>query len=214
MAGHRRVDGRRPPARYFRRLASPQFHCCLVPNPRERTHSWRSAFGQERAGGAACPHERARGEHHRHRRGRRRRNGRAYRSASGASPRSLAAGRGAYSAGGGVTAGGCRGAMRHRGLPDPVVVQFACDAGVADSAPVESPLFVRERAALLDALPALPGHIILISNEVGMGIVPLGPLSRRFCDEAGRLHQDLARVCDRVILTVAGLPSMLKGDRS
>ena len=84
----------------------------------------------------------------------------------------------------------------------------------ADSAPVESPLFVRERAALLDALPALPGHIILISNEVGMGIVPLGPLSRRFCDEAGRLHQDLARVCDRVILTVAGLPSMLKGDRS
>jgi adenosylcobinamide kinase/adenosylcobinamide-phosphate guanylyltransferase len=47
-----------------------------------------------------------------------------------------------------------------------------------------------------------------------MGIVPLGPLSRRFCDEAGRLHQDLARVCDRVILTVAGLPSMLKGDRS
>ncbi|MEK7697231.1 MAG: bifunctional adenosylcobinamide kinase/adenosylcobinamide-phosphate guanylyltransferase, partial [Pseudomonadota bacterium] len=84
----------------------------------------------------------------------------------------------------------------------------------ADSTPVESPLFVRERAALLDALPALPGHIILISNEVGMGIVPLGPLSRRFCDEAGRLHQDLARVCDRVILTVAGLPSMLKGDRS
>ena len=82
-----------------------------------------------------------------------------------------------------------------------------------DSAPVESPLFVRERAALLDALPALPGHIILISNEVGMGIVPLGPLSRRFCDEAGRLHQDLARVCDRVILTVAGLPYMLKGDR-
>ena len=83
----------------------------------------------------------------------------------------------------------------------------------ADSAPVESPLFVRERAALFDALPALPGHIILISNEVGMGIVPLGSLSRRFCDEAGRLHQDLARVCDRVILTVAGLPYVLKGDR-
>jgi len=83
----------------------------------------------------------------------------------------------------------------------------------ADSAPVESPLFVRERAALLDALPGLPGHIILISNEVGLGIVPLGSLSRRFCDEAGRLHQDLARVCDRVILTVAGLPYVLKGDR-
>ena len=83
----------------------------------------------------------------------------------------------------------------------------------ADSAPVESPLFVREREALLDALPTLPGHIILISNEVGMGIVPLGSLTRRFCDETGRLHQDLARVCDRVILTVAGLPYVLKGDR-
>ncbi len=79
-------------------------------------------------------------------------------------------------------------------------------------AQVEPPLFVRERVALLDALPALPGHIVLIGNEVGMGVVPLGPLSRRFCDEAGRLHQDLARLCDRVILTVAGLPHMLKGD--
>lgn len=87
------------------------------------------------------------------------------------------------------------------------------DVASSDSAPVESPLFVRERAALFDALPGLPGHIILISNEVGMGIVPLGPLSRRFCDEAGRLHQDLARACDRVILTVAGLPYVLKGDR-
>ena len=87
------------------------------------------------------------------------------------------------------------------------------DVASADSAPVESPLFVRERAALLDALPGLPGHIILIGNEVGLGIVPLGSLSRRFCDEAGRLHQDLARVCDRVILTVAGLPYVLKGDR-
>lgn len=87
------------------------------------------------------------------------------------------------------------------------------DVASADSAPVESPLFVRERAALFDVLPGLPGHIILISNEVGMGIVPLGPLSRRFCDEAGRLHQDLAGVCDRVILTVAGLPHVLKGDR-
>ncbi len=82
----------------------------------------------------------------------------------------------------------------------------------ADPAQAEL-LFVRERAALLDALPALPGRIILIGNEVGMGVVPLGPLSRRFCDEAGRLHQDLARLCDRVILTVAGLPHMLKGGR-
>lgn len=72
-------------------------------------------------------------------------------------------------------------------------------------------LFQRERAALLDTLPELPGRIILVSNEVGMGIVPLGELSRRFCDEAGRLHQALAPLCDRVAFVAAGLPLMLKG---
>lgn len=65
--------------------------------------------------------------------------------------------------------------------------------------------------ALLDLLPRLPGHIILVTNETGMGVVPLGALARRFCDCAGQLHQDLARRCDRVILTVAGLPHALKG---
>lgn len=72
-------------------------------------------------------------------------------------------------------------------------------------------LFQQERTALLDALPALPGRVILVSNEVGMGIVPLGELSRRYCDEAGRLHQDLAQLCDRVTLVAAGLPLVLKG---
>ncbi len=70
--------------------------------------------------------------------------------------------------------------------------------------------FTRERKALLDALPALPGHVILVSNEVGLGVVPMGELTRRFCDEAGRLHQELARVCDRVTLVAAGLPLVLK----
>ena len=71
--------------------------------------------------------------------------------------------------------------------------------------------FTRERGALLAVLPQVDGHVILVSNETGLGIVPLGELSRRFCDEAGRLHQDLAQICDRVFLTVAGLPQVLKG---
>lgn len=71
--------------------------------------------------------------------------------------------------------------------------------------------FARERDALLQSLPALPGRILLVSNEVGMGIVPLGELSRRFCDEAGRLHQDLAQICDQVVFVAAGLPLVLKG---
>ncbi len=73
------------------------------------------------------------------------------------------------------------------------------------------PLLQQEQEALLTCLPELPGDILLVSNEVGMGVVPLGELSRQFVDEAGRLHQRLAAVCDRVTLVVAGLEQRLKG---
>ncbi|WP_107851545.1 bifunctional adenosylcobinamide kinase/adenosylcobinamide-phosphate guanylyltransferase [Oceanimonas marisflavi] len=69
----------------------------------------------------------------------------------------------------------------------------------------------QEKAALLETLPLLPGRIVLVSNEVGQGIVPMGALSRRFVDEAGWLHQALAERCHRVIFTIAGLPQVLKG---
>ena len=69
----------------------------------------------------------------------------------------------------------------------------------------------QEIETLLETLPNLPGEIILVSNETGMGIVPLGELTRRYCDEAGRLHQAIAARCESVILTVAGLPLTLKG---
>ena len=68
-----------------------------------------------------------------------------------------------------------------------------------------------ERQALLEALPELPGRIILVSNETGLGVVPLGELTRRYVDEAGWLHQALAAACQRVTFTVAGLPMVLKG---
>ncbi|MCS3807905.1 bifunctional adenosylcobinamide kinase/adenosylcobinamide-phosphate guanylyltransferase [Xanthomonas sp. 4461] len=73
--------------------------------------------------------------------------------------------------------------------------------------------FARERDALLATLPQLPGQVVLVSNEVGQGIVPLGELTRRFVDEAGRLHQALALQCERVVFVVAGLPMVLKGER-
>ncbi|KAA8709166.1 bifunctional adenosylcobinamide kinase/adenosylcobinamide-phosphate guanylyltransferase [Pseudomonas cannabina] len=69
----------------------------------------------------------------------------------------------------------------------------------------------REREALLDCLAGLPGEIIFVSNETGLGVVPLGELTRRYVDEAGLLHQALAERCQRVVLTVAGLPLTLKG---
>lgn len=67
-----------------------------------------------------------------------------------------------------------------------------------------------ERQALLDILPTLPGKIILVSNEVGMGIVPLGEINRKFQDEQGRLNQAVAAACDKAVFMAAGLPLHLK----
>ncbi len=71
--------------------------------------------------------------------------------------------------------------------------------------------FVTQRQALLDGLSKAKGAIILVSNEVGMGIVPMGAINRLFVDEAGRLNQNVAAVCDRVVLVAAGCPLVLKG---
>jgi len=68
----------------------------------------------------------------------------------------------------------------------------------------------RESRALIETLPALPGHCVLVANEVGLGIIPVNALARRFADEAGALHQGLAAICDRVVFMVAGLPMAVK----
>ncbi|NRA25035.1 MAG: bifunctional adenosylcobinamide kinase/adenosylcobinamide-phosphate guanylyltransferase [Oleispira sp.] len=70
--------------------------------------------------------------------------------------------------------------------------------------------FEVNKEKLLQTLVSLPGQVILVSNEVGQGIVPMGELSRRFVDEAGWLHQDIARIAQQVTLVVAGLPMQLK----
>jgi adenosylcobinamide kinase/adenosylcobinamide-phosphate guanylyltransferase len=67
-----------------------------------------------------------------------------------------------------------------------------------------------EREAFLTLLPTLPGRLILVSNEVGMGIVPLGEINRRFQDEQGRLNQAVAALCKEVVFVAAGLPLKLK----
>ncbi|MGP1716505.1 MAG: bifunctional adenosylcobinamide kinase/adenosylcobinamide-phosphate guanylyltransferase [Methylophilus sp.] len=67
-----------------------------------------------------------------------------------------------------------------------------------------------EKLALLAALPKLQAHVFLVSNEVGMGIVPLGEINRQFQDEQGRLNQHVAAVADKVSFIAAGLPLTLK----
>lgn len=67
-----------------------------------------------------------------------------------------------------------------------------------------------EAAALADALPGLEAPVVLVSNEVGAGIVPENRLARDFRDAAGQVNQMIAAVCDEVYLTVAGYPVKVK----
>jgi len=68
-----------------------------------------------------------------------------------------------------------------------------------------------EKDFFLNALPSLQATVFLVSNEVGMGIVPLGEINRQFQDEQGRLNQSVASVADAVTFVAAGLPLKLKG---
>lgn len=68
----------------------------------------------------------------------------------------------------------------------------------------------RATRAFLAACRASPHPVIAVSNETGLGIVPGDPLSRRFRDTAGRLHQQVAEAADEVTLMVAGLPMTVK----
>jgi adenosylcobinamide kinase/adenosylcobinamide-phosphate guanylyltransferase len=66
---------------------------------------------------------------------------------------------------------------------------------------------------LVDALPSLPGSVVFVANEVGLGIVPDNALARAFRDHAGSLNQRIAARCQRVIFVAAGLPLLLKDFR-
>ncbi len=68
----------------------------------------------------------------------------------------------------------------------------------------------KEVEALLACINTLPCDVIFVSNEVSMGIIPMGELTRQYVDEAGRLHQQLAQQIENVILMVAGLPHKIK----
>lgn len=63
---------------------------------------------------------------------------------------------------------------------------------------------------LVETVNGINTDLIMVSNEVGQGIVPMGELSRQFVDESGRMHQKLAQMCERVVFIIAGLPQILK----
>jgi adenosylcobinamide kinase/adenosylcobinamide-phosphate guanylyltransferase len=71
--------------------------------------------------------------------------------------------------------------------------------------------FAAERADFLAALRSASGEVIVISNEVGTGLVPLGALNRFYVDQAGLLNQAVAALAGRVVWMVAGCPMCVKG---
>ena len=87
------------------------------------------------------------------------------------------------------------------------LAQWIC----ADCNPPKDSNWLLEREAFLKLLPTFSGAIILVSNEVGMGIVPLGEINRQFQDEQGRLNQAVAEIANSVVFIAAGLPLKLKG---
>jgi adenosylcobinamide kinase/adenosylcobinamide-phosphate guanylyltransferase len=79
-----------------------------------------------------------------------------------------------------------------------------------DCNPPKDATWEGQRQAVLETLPQLPGKVLMVSNEVGMGIVPLGEINRRFQDEQGRLNQAIAGISRHVVFMAAGLPLTLK----
>jgi len=68
----------------------------------------------------------------------------------------------------------------------------------------------RHQSELIAAIAATPGPLVLVSNEIGLGVIPLGAEVRAFVDALGRLNQQAAAACARVTLMAAGLPLTLK----
>ena len=75
---------------------------------------------------------------------------------------------------------------------------------------IQQDIFEKETNALFDVLATFSGQLILVTNEVGLGIVAIDKMTRRFVDEAGLLHQKIAKKSDRVVLVTAGIAQVLK----
>ena len=73
-----------------------------------------------------------------------------------------------------------------------------------------APVHQAHVAILLEAIAGAPGPLVLVGNEIGLGVIPMGREVRAFVDALGLLNQSVAQVCQRVTLMAAGLPLTLK----
>ncbi len=95
--------------------------------------------------------------------------------------------------------------------PDRAVLVDCLTLWLSNMLAAEADIDERVRA-LAATLQTLPGLIVVVSNEVGMGLVPGTALGRAFRDAQGQLNRTVAAICDTVILVAAGLPLAMKGD--
>lgn len=75
---------------------------------------------------------------------------------------------------------------------------------------LDEPAVIAAGHALCEAIAAAPGPVVLVGNEIGLGVIPMGHGVRQFVDALGRLNQSVAAACERVTLMAAGLPLTLK----
>ncbi|MFI5446384.1 bifunctional adenosylcobinamide kinase/adenosylcobinamide-phosphate guanylyltransferase [Polaromonas sp. UC242_47] len=83
------------------------------------------------------------------------------------------------------------------------------ESSESNQAPAQYPQ--AQAAMLLEAIEACPGPLVLVGNEIGLGVIPMGRETRDFVDALGRLNQAVAQACARVTFMAAGLPLTLKG---
>ena len=110
--------------------------------------------------------------------------------------------------------------LTNRLMPHDVAVDVGPNPCIEDTPGIESNIESKDAvsqqlkgyvAMLLIAIKDASGPVVLVGNEIGLGVIPMGRETRAFVDTLGRLNQDVASVCERVTFMAAGLPLMLKG---
>ncbi len=99
-----------------------------------------------------------------------------------------------------------------RDLPEDAIVLLDCATMWLSNQMLAENDLATEQAKLLDALQACRAHVVVVSNEVGLDVVPENALARRFRNAQGALNQAIAKQADLAVLVVAGLPLVLKGE--
>ncbi|RZJ16322.1 MAG: bifunctional adenosylcobinamide kinase/adenosylcobinamide-phosphate guanylyltransferase [Haliea sp.] len=99
-------------------------------------------------------------------------------------------------------------APKPSGWGEPDDPRFADKFKTKEAAAPDAPA---QAAMLLGAIRSCAGPLVLVGNEIGLGVIPMGRETRAFVDALGRLNQEVAQACQRVTLMAAGLPLTLKG---